>query len=124
MVERQELFFRQGPGHLRPLTMGEVADQIGVHESTVSRTVRDKYLQCDWGVYPLSYFFSRSLGTQDGSPEAAKILLKRLVEEEDKPLSDQKLCEEMARRGCILSRRTVAKYREELNIPNASGRKK
>ncbi|MFR1050476.1 MAG: RNA polymerase factor sigma-54 [Oscillospiraceae bacterium] len=124
VVERQELFFRHGPGHLRPLTMGEVADQIGVHESTVSRTVRDKYLQCDWGVYPLSYFFSRSLGTQDGSPEAAKILLKRLVEEEDKPLSDQKLCEEMARRGCILSRRTVAKYREELNIPNASGRKK
>lgn len=125
VVERQEHFFRHGPGHLRPLTMGEAAERIGVHESTVSRTVRDKYLQCDWGVYPLSYFFSRSLGSQDSSPEAAKILLKRLVEEEEgKPLSDQKLCEEMARRGCALSRRTVAKYREELNIPNACGRKK
>lgn len=124
VVERQEAFFRQGPGHLRSLTMGEVARSIGVHESTISRTVKDKYLQCDRGVYPLSYFFSRPLGREDASPEAAKALLRELVERESKPLSDQKLSEEMGRRGCAISRRTVAKYREELNIPNASGRKK
>lgn len=124
VVERQEAFFRRGPGHLRPLTMGEVARSLGVHESTISRTVKDKYLQCDRGVYPLSYFFSRPLGREDASPEAAKALLRELVERESKPLSDQKLSEEMGRRGCAISRRTVAKYREELNIPNASGRKK
>ena len=124
VVERQEAFFRSGPGHLIPLTMGEAADSLGVHESTVSRTVRDKYLQCDWGVYPLSYFFSRSLGREGTSADRAKALLKRLVAQEDRPLSDQKLCEEMAAQGCPISRRTVAKYREELGIPNASGRKK
>ena len=123
VAQRQESFFRKGPGFLRPLTMGEVAQAVGIHESTVSRAVKDKYLQCDWGVYPLSYFFSRSLGEDNASPEGAKVLLKRLVGQEDKPLSDQKLCEEMARQGCVISRRTVAKYREELGIPNASGRK-
>jgi len=124
VVERQEDFFRLGPGHLRPLTMGQAAQALGVHESTISRTVKDKYLQCSRGVYPLSYFFSRSLGAEEASPETAKLLLRKLVEEEDKPLSDQKLCEEMARRGCPISRRTVAKYREAMGIPNASGRRR
>ncbi len=124
VVERQADFFRLGPGHLRPLTMGEAARALGVHESTISRTVKDKYLQCDRGVYPLSWFFSRSLGREDASPEAAKALLRQLVEEETRPLSDQKLCEEMTQKGCPISRRTVAKYREELGIPNAAGRKK
>ncbi len=80
-------------------------------------------MQCGWGIYPLRCFFSRALVNEGGSPEAAKALLKRLVAQEDKPLSDQKLCEEMARQGCPLSRRTVAKYREELGIPSAAGRK-
>ena len=128
ILRNQEAFFRLGPGHLSPMLLSDVAAEMGVHESTVSRAIKDKYLQCDQGVYPLYYFFSRKLGDEgeEGtSPSAAKALLRRLVDEEDKrhPLSDQKLCERMEEEGCRLSRRTVAKYREELNIPNTSGRK-
>lgn len=131
ILELQENFFRQGPGHLVPMSLADVASRLEVHESTVSRAIRDKYIQCSRGVYPLSYFFSRSLGTADAggdgavSTEAAKVLLRRLVTEEDKmrPLSDQKLCERMAAEGCALSRRTVAKYRDELGIPSAAGRR-
>ena len=128
ILELQEAFFRQGPGHLVPMSLADVAGRIGVHESTVSRAVKDKYIQCSMGVYPLSYFFSRSLGTssQDAaSPDVAKALLKKLIAGEDKkkPLSDQKLCEMMTAQGCPLSRRTVAKYRDELHIPSTTGRK-
>ena len=95
----------------------------------MSRAVKEKYIQCSMGVYPLSYFFSRSLGPAAGddaaSPDAAKALLKKLIAGEDKkkPLSDQKLCELMSAQGCSLSRRTVAKYRDELHIPSTAGRK-
>lgn len=132
ILKLQEGFFRKGPGHLVPMTLADVAELVGVHESTVSRAVKDKYIQCSGGVYPLSYFFSRGLGaagTGSGedaaSPDFAKALLKKLIAEEDrkKPLSDQKLCERMAAEGCRLSRRTVAKYRDELNIPSTTGRK-
>lgn len=140
ILRLQEAFFRKGPGHLVPMTLADVARELGVHESTVSRAVKDKYLQCSGGVYPLSYFFSRGLGgghgtavrTPEGgqtgapaSPDVAKALLKKLIAEEDKrkPLSDQKLCERMAQEGCELSRRTVAKYRDELGIPSTTGRK-
>ena len=134
ILELQEEFFRRGPGHLKPMCLADIAQKVGVHESTVSRTVRDKYLQCASGVYPLSYFFSRSLGapaarpgTEENasSPDFAKALLKRLIGGEDKrkPLSDQKLCELMSQEGCALSRRTVAKYRDELGIPSTTGRK-
>lgn len=124
IVEKQEDFFRFGPSRLRAVTMLDAARDLDVHESTVSRAVKDKYLQCDRGIYPLSYFFSRSLGREGVSPKAAKVLLRELVEGETVPLSDQKLCQEMAARGYTLSRRTVAKYREELGIPPAAGRKK
>ena len=126
IVERQSDFFRFGPEALRPLRMGEVAQELGLHESTVSRAVREKYLQCPQGLYPLSWFFTRSAGTGEGvSGTAARKLLLRLIDGEDKakPLSDQQLSERMAREGCPISRRTVAKYREELGIPSASGRK-
>lgn len=126
IVERQSDFFRFGPEALRPLRMGEVAQELGLHESTVSRAVREKYLQCPQGLYPLSWFFTRSAGTGEGvSGTAARKLLLRLIDGEDKakPLSDQQLSEHMAREGCPISRRTVAKYREELGIPSASGRK-
>ncbi|MBM6926813.1 RNA polymerase factor sigma-54 [Pseudoflavonifractor phocaeensis] len=130
ILDLQEAFFRQGPGHLVPMSLADVAGHIGVHESTVSRAVKDKYIQCSMGVYPLSYFFSRGLGASAGgeetaSPDAAKALLKKLIAGEDKrkPLSDQKLCELMSAQGCVLSRRTVAKYRDELHIPSTTGRK-
>lgn len=129
IADWQREFFREGPRMLRPMRLADVAQELGLHESTISRAVREKYLQCSRGVYPMSYFFSRSATTQTGGAEvgaaAAKALLGRLVEREDKehPMSDQKLCEAMAELGCPISRRTVAKYREELNIPSASGRK-
>ena len=131
ILELQEAFFHKGPGHLVPLSLADVAGRIGVHESTVSRAVKDKYIQCSMGVYPLSYFFSRGLGAsasageEAASPDAAKALLKKFIAGEDKkkPLSDQKLCELMAAQGCPLSRRTVAKYRDELHIPSTAGRK-
>lgn len=126
IIERQRDFFRLGPRALTSLRMADAARELGVHESTVSRALREKYLQCSFGVYPLSYFFSRS-AAQEGEMggAAAKELLRRLIDGEDKrsPLSDQKLCERMAREGCPISRRTAAKYREELNIPSASGRR-
>ncbi len=124
IVERQGEFFYHGPGRLRAVTMGDAARELGIHESTVSRAVKDKYLQCDRGIYPLNYFFSRSLGEGGTSTAAAKVLLRELVEGEKSPLSDQRLSQEMTARGCPLSRRTVAKYREELGIPPAVGRKK
>ena len=98
---------------------------MGIHESTVSRAVREKYLQCQRGVYPLGWFFSRGGAGGDMGGAAAKAALKRLIDGEDKahPLSDQKLCEALAAEGCPISRRTVAKYRDELNIPGAAGRR-
>ena len=129
VVDHQHEFFRSGPMGLSPLRMADVAQELGLHESTVSRAVREKYLQCPRGVYPLGYFFSRR-ATAEEEPgglggAAARALLRRLIDGEDKskPLSDQKLCERMAREGCPISRRTVAKYREEMRLPDASGRK-
>ena len=130
---RQEAFFHRGPGYLAPMTLADIAEDLGIHESTVSRAVRDKYLQCSMGIYPLSYFFSRGLAAPGsraeraagGTPEGAKALLKRLIAQENgrKPLSDQKLCQLMEREGYALARRTVAKYRDELGIPAAPGRR-
>ena len=130
ITECQQDFFRLGPQALVPLRMADVAQELGVHESTVSRSIREKYLQCARGVYPMSYFFSRSAtADQSGAAvggTAARALLKQLLDQEDKsrPLADQKLSEEMERQGCPISRRTVAKSRAEMNIPGASGRKR
>ena len=129
IISHQEDFFQRGPGHLRPLSMADAAAELGVHESTVSRAVRDKYLQCVYGIFPLKYFFSRALpdaaGESGVSAERARSVLCALIDGEDKkkPLSDQKLSELLAARGVRLSRRTVAKYRDELGIPSTSGRK-
>ena len=123
IVSRQASFFRP-EGSLAPLCLADVADALGVHESTVSRAVREKYLQCSRGVFPLSYFFSRqsSGGT---SVHQIKALLARLIDSEDKrrPLSDQKLSVLLEGHGYEISRRTVAKYRDELGISSAGGRK-
>ena len=124
IVDRQAGFFRVGPEGLVPLRMAEVAQALNVHQSTVSRAVREKYLQCARGLYPLKYFFSGPSGGEDTSAAAARRLLRRLIAGEDKgaPLSDGQLCRCMAREGCVLSRRTVAKYRGEMGIPAAPGR--
>lgn len=130
ILRLQEPFFRRGAGHLVPMRLSDVAGMLDIHESTVSRAVRNKYIQCSHGIFPMSYFFSRSLGGENGeegevSSDTARAMLKRLIREEDrkKPLSDQRISEKMAELGCPLSRRTVAKYRDELGIPAAAVRK-
>lgn len=124
---RQEDFFRRGREFLRPMLLSEVAAEIGVHESTVSRAVRNKYVQCAWGLFLLSELFSRpvSAAREDVSAEQVKSRLRDLLEKEDRrrPLSDQKLCDALAVQGMTLARRTVAKYRDEMGYPSAPGRR-
>lgn len=126
IVDAQAEFFRRGPQALLPMRLADVAETLGLHESTISRAVREKYIQCPQGIYPMGYFFSRSAAA--GKPGvggvAARLLLKQLIDQEDKtrPLSDQKLAGLLAQAGCPVSRRTVAKYRGEMNIPDLSGR--
>jgi len=126
----QEPFFRSGTERLRPMKLSDIASRLEIHESTVSRAIKGKYLQCPWGVYPLSHFFMRSLGSASEeqaviTAESVKALLKEMISGEDKrkPFSDQKLCDWLVGKGCPISRRTVAKYRDELGIPPAGGRK-
>lgn len=126
IVKRQEHFFRYGPRHLNILRMRDIAEIIGMHESTVSRAVRDKYLQCASGVYPLRYFFVKGVEGEDSSTssESVKWELQRLIQEEnhEKPLSDRQLADLLTAAGIDISRRTVAKYREELGIAKSSER--
>ena len=131
ILKLQRDFFSTSDGHLVPMTLGDVARELGVHESTVSRAVRGKFLQCSRGVFALSSFFTAGLAgsarqEEAVSAEKAKALLKSLIDGENKakPLSDQKICDLMEAGGCILSRRTVAKYRDLLGIPPASARKR
>lgn len=129
IADWQREFFRYGPDCLRPLSMADTAAGLGIHESTVSRAIHDKYLQCTHGVFPLKYFFSRSLRAArpeaNISVEQARSALRALIDGEDKkrPMSDQKLCEQLEKKNIQLSRRTVAKYRGELGIPSAAGRR-
>lgn len=127
IVKRQERFFRYGPRYLNVLRMKDVAEMVGLHESTISRAVRHKYLQCSYGVYPLRHFFVK--GVDAAAPEAAsshdvKWQINEIVEAEEKsnPLSDQKITELLNSKGVGISRRTVAKYREELGIAKSADR--
>ncbi|MFG6495561.1 RNA polymerase factor sigma-54 [Fictibacillus sp. UD] len=131
IVRVQETYFLTfDKSDLIPLTLKEVADEIGVHESTVSRAVKNKVLQTTKGAVELKSFFTAKIFTQDGgsaSATSAKTEIKKLVDNEDKqkPLSDQMLAALLEKNsGLSISRRTVAKYREELNIPSSSKRKR
>lgn len=125
IVAHQAAFFRPG-GHLVPMCLADIAQKLDIHESTVSRAVREKYLECPHGVYPLSFFFSRTAGGEDVSVHQVKELLNRLIREEDPahPLSDQKLTLLLEEQGLAIARRTVAKYRTELGFSSAAGRRK
>lgn len=121
IVAKQEEFMRHGPGHLRPLTMNQVAQAVGVHETTVSRATHGKYMQTPHGVYELKYFFTPGYQTDEGegvSNESVRRAIVELIEKEDrrKPLSDQAILEILKDRGIPIARRTVAKYREQLDI--------
>ena len=129
IIDLQRDFFDHGPKMLRPLTMKRVADRLGIHESTVSRAIANKYADTPHGLFSLRAFFSAGLQSADGealSAATVKRQIKELVSGEDstQPLSDQALTEILAGRGVTVSRRTVAKYREELGIQASSKRKR
>ncbi|WP_147804336.1 RNA polymerase factor sigma-54 [Alkalicoccus halolimnae] len=130
IVEHQHEFLEYGPEFAKPLTLKMIADKLEIHESTVSRATTRKYVQTPRGLYELKYFFQSGIRKETGegqSAERAKIYLKRLLDAEDKkkPLSDQKLSELLKNEHHIeLSRRTVAKYREEMHIASSSRRKR
>jgi RNA polymerase sigma-54 factor len=128
IVEAQMEFFEKGPQALKPLTLQDVAEKIGMHESTVSRVTTNKYVQTPRGVFPLKYFFSSGLDTETGDSVSSKMAMNRikeLVDQEERkqPLSDQKIVELLRKEGLIVARRTIAKYREKMGILSARYRK-
>ena len=127
IIERQRDFFETGE-HLRPLTNRDIADIVSLDDSTISRAVHGKYVQTPFGVYPLKYFFSTKVHQSDGeeiSNKEAKLRIKKIIDAEDKmhPLSDEEITQIVNEQGLPLARRTVAKYREILEIPIARLRK-
>jgi len=128
IVERQQDFFEHGEAAMKPLTLRTLAEALGLHESTISRVTQGKYLQCPRGVFEFRHFFGSGIAGEDGeiaSATAIRAKLRELIEREDrkKPLSDARLAELLAADGIPIARRTVAKYREQLQIPPASRRK-
>ena len=128
IVERQRAFFDHGEVAMRPLTLREIADTLGLHESTISRVTTQKYLASPRGIYELKYFFGSHVATDSGgaaSSTAIRALIKQLVGAEDghKPLSDSRIAEVLGEQGIVVARRTVAKYRESMGISPVNLRK-
>src|SRR5216110_2664775 len=121
IVKRQREFMEKGIAFLKPLTMVQVAEVVGVHETTVSRAVAGKYMQTPQGLFEMKYFFTSGLQTADGESMAntsVKEMIEEIFSNEDttKPLSDQEVVKMLQDKGIVIARRTVAKYRGELNI--------
>ena len=128
IVDRQRNFFEHGEVAMRPLVLREIADELGLHESTVSRVTTRKYMLTPRGVYELKYFFGSHVATESGgacSATAIRALIKQMVSEENpkKPLSDNQITDILGKQGIVVARRTIAKYRESLQIPAANQRK-
>ena len=123
-------FFRKGAAFLRPMILKDIAAELGVHESTVSRVTSNKYMHTPLGVYELKYFFGQGIGGDKGgidiASESLKAKIGELVQQEspDRPLSDQKIVDALKSQDVVVARRTVAKYRELLNIPSSRERKR
>jgi RNA polymerase sigma-54 factor len=129
IVERQRGFLEYGPEAMKPLVLADIAEAIGMHESTISRVTNRKYMHTPRGIFELKYFFSSHVSTQAGgevSSTAIRAIIKKLTAEENprKPLSDQKIAAILAEQNIVVARRTVAKYRESLAIPPSSERKR
>ncbi len=128
IVDVQQDFFDRGVAHLKPLTLKEIAERIGMHESTVSRVTTNKYIETPRGIFELKYFFSSGIASSNGetaSSTSVKEIIRNLIENEDKhkPLSDQKITEILNARGLNIARRTAAKYREELGVLSSKYRR-
>lgn len=128
ILKFQKDFFLEGERSLKPLTLKDIAEDIEMHESTISRATNGKYVQTPRGLFELKYFFSSGLESSDGdiSSTSIKITLKEIIDNEDpkKPYSDQKLSDLLEEKGISISRRTIAKYRDEMNIPSSSMRRR
>lgn len=129
VIRYQQEFFDHGEKHLKTLTLKQIAEEVGVHESTVSRSINGKYMQSPRGVFELKYFFSSGVSSEDGtgvSSNSVKYIIKEIIDSEDpkKPYSDQDMVEILKEKGIDISRRTVAKYREGMNILSSSKRRR
>ena len=124
IIERQKDFFLKGKDFLKPMVLRDIAEDISMDISTISRVTSGKYAQTDWGTFELRYFFSEGIEADDGeniSTRRIKERLRVIIEEEDKshPISDEAISKQLQAEGFPIARRTVAKYREQLNIPVA-----
>jgi RNA polymerase sigma-54 factor len=129
IVELQRDFFDKGIAHLKPMVLQDVASRVGVHEATVARVTKDKYVQTPRGVFPLKFFFSPRITRRDGEDKASKAVqarIRELIENEDKkhPLSDDRIAKILNEEGFNIKRRTVAKYRDQMGILNARMRRR
>ena len=127
IAETQSEFFARSDGSLEPLSLSDVAERLGVHTSTVSRAISGKYILCRGGCIPMKSFFTRRLNCElDATAESIKRMIKSIIQDEDSsaPLTDKQICQLLGKNAVSISRRTVAKYREQLNIPGAAVRKK
>ncbi|KHO62902.1 RNA polymerase, sigma 54 subunit, RpoN/SigL [Thermoanaerobacter sp. YS13] len=129
IVELQRDFLDKGINYLKPMTQKQIADIVGIHESTVSRAINGKYVATPRGLFEIKFFFQSGISNTNGnqfSAETIKNLIKKLIEEEDpaNPLSDQKIADILKEKNINISRRTVAKYREECNIPSTIKRRR
>ena len=128
IVQFQRSFFLKGPKHLTPLTLAEIAKELNVHETTVSRTANGKYMQTEWGIYEIRYFFTNSIsgagsGGSKFSKRSVKEIIREIIESENRLLSDQDISLLLSKKGIALARRTVAKYRMELDMGSSYTRK-
>jgi RNA polymerase sigma-54 factor len=128
IVDQQRQFFDHGEVAMRPLTLREIADQLELHESTVSRVTTQKYMATPRGVFELKYFFGSHVATDTGgaaSSTAIRALIRQIIDAEDKrkPLSDAKIADLLSEQGIVVARRTIVKYRTSLSIPPVSLRK-
>ena len=129
IVQQQQAFFEYGPEAMKPMVLNDVAEMVDMHESTISRVTTQKYMHTPRGIFELKYFFSSHVSTENGgecSSTAIRALIKKLVaaENQAKPLSDSKIADILAEQGIQVARRTIAKYRESLNIPPSNQRKR
>lgn len=128
IVAYQDHFFTEGSPSIKPMRLVDIANLVDMHESTVSRAVDGKYIQCPHGTFPLKHFFQTGLGSENGDSASATDIQQMIIdliknENSKKPLSDQKIADDLTDKGIQISRRTVAKYRTKLDIPSASKRK-
>ena len=129
LVEYQQDYFLKGKEFLKPLTMAQIAEKVGIHETTVSRAVSGKYLRCDYGLIPLRSFFTSGYETEDGQTVSKNVVMdviREMIDAEDpaEPLSDSTIVEELKKKGYNVARRTVAKYRDGMNILPSNLRRK